>query len=198
MFHGKLNSISELRQIVSLEIEEIKVLQSYLTFSRHVPQSDITYQLLTRAQIQTQLPQGIDSKTDSSGYIGSPHKFYARQYFSNGRTIQFGSTHESDYGEKKAFPDFNSFFLKLNSGDLSSALLIGDYNIQVGQGLLHWNGGSFGKSTNITSIYKSENIFTPYKSVDENRFCRGAAFTHLWEKVHVDLAISKKSNRLKP
>ena len=52
---------------------------------------------------------------------------------------------------------------------------MGDYQIQIGQGLNTWSGYAFGKTADIFSSKKTANYLRPYTSADENRFFRGAA-----------------------
>ena len=55
-------------------------------------------------------------------------------------------------------------------------MALGDYQVQIGQGLNFWSGYSFGKSADVTNVKKSANPLKAYTSVDEVRFLRGAAF----------------------
>lgn len=52
-------------------------------------------------------------------------------------------------------------------------VIIGDYKLQWGQGLLAWSGYSSGKSTSALSTEKAGNGITPYTSTDENKYLRG-------------------------
>ena len=56
-------------------------------------------------------------------------------------------------------------------------LAIGDYQVQIGQGLNFWSGLAFGKSADVINIKKSGQVILPYTSVDENLFMRGGAVT---------------------
>jgi hypothetical protein len=56
-------------------------------------------------------------------------------------------------------------------------LAIGDYNINLGQGLLLHSGYGIGKSSFVTMIKKSGYTVRPFASVNEADFLRGAAVT---------------------
>ena len=51
---------------------------------------------------------------------------------------------------------------------------MGDFQVQIGQGLQLWTGFASGKSAEIMSIKKQGKSLGPYTSVDESRFLRGA------------------------
>ena len=55
------------------------------------------------------------------------------------------------------------------------SVALGDYQVQIGQGLNFWSGYAFGKSADVTNVKKSANPLRAYTSVDETRFLRGAA-----------------------
>jgi len=56
-------------------------------------------------------------------------------------------------------------------------LVVGDYTLQYGQGLILWNGLSFGKGAWAGGIAKVGRGLQPYSSMGENRFQRGIAST---------------------
>ena len=56
------------------------------------------------------------------------------------------------------------------------AIAIGDYNLQIGQGLTMWTGMSFGKTADAVFTKRNANGIRQYTSADENRFLRGVAF----------------------
>jgi hypothetical protein len=89
---------------------------------------------------------------------------------------------EKDAGE----PLFNSKYIK--SFDFISAhlyleninprirsIVLGDYTLRLGQGLILDNGFSIGKSFQFGSIVKTPSVFKPYQSVRESEMLRGIA-----------------------
>ena len=71
-------------------------------------------------------------------------------------------------------------------------LAIGDYQVQLGQGLTMWSGLAFGKSAQVMNIKKTAQVIKPYTSVDENLFMRGAAATIAIKKLEFTGFYSKK------
>lgn len=149
----------------------------------------------------------------NSRYIGSPDRIYARYRFTYGTNISWGVTAEKDQGElffkdKQKFKydfyenslkgnqktgfDFYSAHFYLKNVKFIRALAIGDYQATFGQGLTLWSGQAFGKSPDIMSVKRSARGITPYTSVDENRFMRGAATTLGYKKFEATAFYSRK------
>lgn len=117
-------------------------------------------------------------------YLGSPYKLYTRYRFRYRHNISFGITAEKDEGEeffKGTQPDgFDYYSAHLFIRDMGrlKALAIGDYQAQFGQGLTFWNGLAFSSKSSFTMNVKRNAVgLSPYTSVNENLFLRGAAAT---------------------
>ncbi|NBW99324.1 hypothetical protein EBR03_07105, partial [bacterium] len=52
---------------------------------------------------------------------------------------------------------------------------LGDYQVQIGQGIGFWSSYAFGKTADIATAKRTAIPLKAYTSVDENRFMRGAA-----------------------
>jgi Helix-hairpin-helix motif len=118
------------------------------------------------------------SAATTGGYQGNPLKFYTRYRYSFNTRLSYGFTLEQDAGEKWASPllDFHSFHFKIN--DLKKGLktlCLGDYSVSFGQGLIHENGFSLGKSSAVLGIEKNNLPIKQYTASNENNFMRGAA-----------------------
>jgi hypothetical protein len=152
-------------------------------------------------------------KSMNSRYIGSPDKIYARYRFTYGTNISWGITAEKDQGElffknkqkytydwyekslngnQKTGFDFYSAHFFLKNVKFIKALAVGDYQATFGQGLTIWSGQAFGKSSDIISAKKSGRGISPYTSVDENLFMRGAATTLGYKKMEATVFYSRK------
>ncbi len=137
-------------------------------------------------------------KSPNSRYIGSPDYFYTRYKYTYGSNVSWGITAEKDAGElflknKQNFKydwynqslkanqhngfDFYSAHFFIHNIKFVKSLAIGDYQVSFGQGLTAWSTSAFGKGINIFNVKKSEVGISPYTSVDENKFMRGAATT---------------------
>lgn len=151
--------------------------------------------------------------SQSSRYIGSPDKLYARYRFTYGTNVSWGITAEKDQGElffknkqrfnydwyenalngnQKTGFDFYSAHLYVRNLKFIRALALGDFQATFGQGLTMWSGYSFGKSADIMGTKRSAAGLRPYASVDENLFLRGAAATFGYKKFEATAFASYK------
>lgn len=131
-------------------------------------------------------------KSKNTKYLGSPEQLYLRYRFKYLNNISVGFTMEKDAGEsfwgnnkakelfgtqqQKGFDFYSAHFYLKNIGKVKG-LAIGDYHMQLGQGLTFWSGLAFGKSADVMGFKKNAQGIRPYASVDENNFMRGAAVT---------------------
>ncbi|MGV9012318.1 MAG: ComEA family DNA-binding protein [Flavobacteriales bacterium] len=130
-------------------------------------------------------PQVLDSlRQNSKVYLGSPWKLYTRYRFRYRRNLSFGITAEKDEGEEffigtqpNGF-DFYSAHLFIRDIGPVKALALGDYQAQFGQGLVFSSGLSYARKSAYTmNIKRNADGLTPYTSVNENQFMRGAGAT---------------------
>jgi len=119
----------------------------------------------------------------SSRYKGSPMKLYARFRYNYGTHVYYGITAEKDAGEAffkgsqmQGF-DFYSAHFFLHDFKRFESLALGDYAVNIGQGLMLWQGYSTGKSAYVMSVKKEGRPLKPYSSVNEALFLRGAGAT---------------------
>jgi DNA uptake protein ComE-like DNA-binding protein len=130
-----------------------------------------------------------------TAYLGSPQKLYARYAFQYMKKVRFGFTLEKDAGEvwnKNKLPDtvlqlvgnkitnyadFYSAYIYVADMGILKKVVVGDYHLEVGQGLNIWSGLAFGKSAQAIYVKKYGRGIRPNTSVNENRFFRGAAAT---------------------
>lgn len=132
-----------------------------------------------------------DQESDNLRFNGSDHKIYTRFRSSRSGDYSFGFTLEKDAGEqiiwsptKKQYGfDYNSFHAQvLNKGKFKN-VIVGDYQVQFGQGLLLGSNFGFGKGAEtITTIRRSSLGFLPYTSINETGYLRGVAVTYEVQK----------------
>jgi hypothetical protein len=129
---------------------------------------------------------GIDTAL-STRFVGSPLRSYTRLRGRYQNNVSFALTAEKDPGEAFRWaPEDRYYGYDFLSGHVAIAnygrlkqLVIGDYNLAVGQGLVLSRGLGFGKSAQvINSVKMPPGGVRPYASVNENQFLRGAAATY--------------------
>ncbi|RAK66195.1 hypothetical protein DLM85_13520 [Hymenobacter edaphi] len=119
-------------------------------------------------------------------YLGSADKMLVRFRTSHARDFSIGFAAEKDAGEqftwdtktrRYGFDYYSAHFALFDRGRLKS-VVIGDYQLQFGQGLLLSSGLQVGKGAEtITTLRRSNVGVRPYSSVLETAFFRGAAAT---------------------
>lgn len=196
---GELYSIYELQLIEGLSNKDINNLIPFITISdikdkNYSVKQILTYgrhQLFLRTQFLLENQKGYNKPTteelkenpDLNRYLGNKYKYYAKYkyYFKN--KVYWGFTMEKDQGEeffagnqKRGF-DFYSAHLQINDIWKIKRLVVGDFHIQMGQGLIMWSGRDMGKSAYAMKINKLDQGLKRYSSVDENRFLRGGGLT---------------------
>ena len=132
-------------------------------------------------------PDTTSSGRISQRYLGSPDRIYARYRVSHAKDFSFGFTLEKDAGEQIAWEpasrrygaDFFSFHANLSRRKRWRNVLLGDYRLQFGQGLVLAAGFSPGKGAESVATVRRSNLgIRPYSSVLEAGFFRGAAATY--------------------
>jgi hypothetical protein len=193
---GKLITIYELQSLEYWDLQTIQLVQPFVKVddkleSLHISLKEAVkqgnYELYMRYQTSPEEKTGYQQVPDSvlqasnSYYYGNPDRYYSRFRYSYRTNLSIGVTGEKDAGEqffrgaqKDGF-DFYSAHAFFKGGKYLKALAVGDYQVQIGQGLNLWSGYAFGKTADVTNIKRSANPIRPYTSVDESRFMRGAA-----------------------
>lgn len=138
-----------------------------------------------RAELWSRYRRGLElregyTRPDSSGYLGSPAQYYERFGYRSDH-ISMNLTQEKDAGEVLSGPqhfDYQSIHLSIRDTGLIRALVVGDYSLSFGQGLVVQGGGSFGKGRDVTGLFRGTGRgIKPYRSSYESGYHRGAALT---------------------
>ena len=97
--------------------------------------------------------------------------------------MQYGIVAEKDAGEqffkgkqKQGF-DFYSAHIFIKRLGIIKALAIGDFTVNLGQGLTQWQSLAFKKSVDVMNIKREGAVLRPYNSAGEINFHRGVAVT---------------------
>ena len=142
--------------------------------------------LRTERNLETKQGYKPDSLLGATPYSGSPYKMYGRLSISQYQDFSIGATFENDPGEKLTWDpgsrqygiDFYSFHFLLKNRGALKRLIVGDYQIQLGQGLLLGGGFNIGKgSETVAPVRRSSLGILPYTSLRESSFFRGVAST---------------------
>ncbi|MEZ4900434.1 MAG: helix-hairpin-helix domain-containing protein [Spirosomataceae bacterium] len=200
---GKLLSIYELQAIPEFDLLLIRKL---LPFVAVVPSNrrlwnglnnpTNNYLLIRTEQLVEEKRGSTDAAPKSRDgtlqkFEGSPLQWYARYRYSRSRDFSFGFTMEKDEGEAfrwqpskhKYGVDYLSFHAQVQNRGRIKNLLIGDYQLQVGQGLVFSAGFVLGKGMEtVYTVRRPTTGARPYTSVTESGFFRGVTATYSLSK----------------
>ena len=171
---GPFLAKEELRAIPGFDDETIKKVLEWLEISKSNSSIGKPERIFfTRWNTTAPLKRGYQKP---ASYLGSPHylSHHFRYKIPGKWSAGFGI--EKDQGEK--FGDSWNFHIAGNNVSKSvKSLVIGDFMVQMGQGLISRGGfgGSF--SLNPALILKTGNIFRPVTGLSEGYFFRGAGIT---------------------
>lgn len=162
--------------------------------------TESTHEILLRTTRIVEEQRGYtppDTNSDgslSSRYLGDANRFYTRYRMRYAQNFSLAIVGEKDPGEAfKWNPATQSYGFDFLAGHIAlrnygrlKSLVIGDYNIQSGQGLILSTGIGFGKGAESVNAVKRTNFgIRPYSSVNENQFMRGAAATVAFGDIYV-------------
>ncbi|MCW3111701.1 MAG: hypothetical protein JWR18_97 [Segetibacter sp.] len=189
---GNLISIYELQAVPGWDLTIIQKLLLYvkvgnvLSFSSNLKDrlTSGQHSLLLRMQQVLEKSNGFNRPDSISiRYPGSATKIMFRYKYNYRNIFQFGVTGDKDAGEmffrgsqKQGF-DFYSFHLFARKLGVVKHLALGDFTVNLGQGLIHWQSMAFKKSADITAVKRQADILRPYNSPGEYNFMRGVGIT---------------------
>jgi hypothetical protein len=210
---GKYITIYELQSLKYWDLTTIQLVLPFVRVDDKLDNLHITFkeamkegkfELFLRYQPTFQQKKGYDKVSDSllqnsnNYYYGNSDRYYTRFRYTYKSNISVGFTGEKDPGEqffkgsqKNGF-DFYSSHAFFKGGKYISAAVVGDYQVQVGQGLNIWSSYAFGKTADIATMKRTANPLKAYTSVDEARFLRGAAVDLSYRNFDLLLFASRK------
>lgn len=190
---GKLVDVYELQAVPGWDINTIQKLRPYISVSIQVSAVDAVkrrlkngeHSILIRASQVLERSKGylLDSSTATNFYPGSPQKLLFRYKYTYRNLFQYGIVAEKDAGEqffkgkqKQGF-DFYSAHIFARKIGIIKALAIGDFTVNLGQGLTQWQSLAFKKSVDVINIKREAEVLRPYNSAGEINFHRGVGIT---------------------
>lgn len=141
------------------------------------------HMVILRASRVVELSKGFMADTSGSAYKGSPLRLLFRYRYKYKNLLQFGILGDKDAGEQflkgaQALGfDFYSFHCFLRKIGIFESIALGDFTVNLGQGLIHWQGLAFGRSGDMSGTKRQSPVLRPYNSPGEFQFHRGVGFT---------------------
>ena len=184
---GDFISLMELQAVPGWDPITIRKILPMLTLDTELPLMPALKQRVKEGEHRLLYRTGGQSKkiTGNEDTLRHQYKQLISYRFNFRDLLRWGITAEKDAGEK-SFTDHLSLFASISKKGVLKNMVLGDYTVNMGQGLIHWQGYALGRSSNMMSSYRQGALFRPHTGTDENRFCRGIA-VHL-QKNAIELA----------
>ncbi len=196
--YGDLISLHELQSIPSFDLKTIKALEPFVSVGGGLYDYNMGIgEMLKNAKSELYIKwrriledqKGFDQNR-TNAYEGDPNKLYLRYKFAHENRLRITLLAEKDSGEAffagsnpNGF-DFYSAHIHLKEySQRLKDLIIGDYTVSLGQGLILHNGFGSSKSAYVMDVKKGGRKLKSYNSINETNYNRGVATT---------LGISKK------
>jgi len=194
--YSPLVSISELMLVEEMDEQTLRWLKPFVYLGK-APAFPIEMPPLKKAfkygkqEISLRVGRSVQEKkgytniNDSTGtktYMGDPNHITFRYGFNYKSKIQWGLVLEKDAGEKiwnskNKGLDYASFHFLLKDQKRIKSLIVGDYNLKFGQGLVCASSFSLGKNLTGTALEQTGTSMSRHFSSSESRFFRGIAAT---------------------
>lgn len=188
--YGKFISLLELQAIPLWELTTIKKILPHLYLANQNDKINVKHSLTEGKHFLIYRTGGRSNGFNSKETWITKNKQMVNYKFKFKDQFQAGLMIEKDAGEKNVF-DHTGIYLLLRNRGIIKDFLIGDYNINMGQGLVHWQGYAFGRSSNLLSGYRQGYFIQPHTGTDENRFQRGIAINLKKGKTEIGVFMSR-------
>ena len=169
--HGNFKDIVELMNVSDITADLINILKNYI--SAEEQKTDKIFELKQRSRVNRKIEKSIGYK--NGDYFNSPNKYYNQFKATLFKNYNIGLVLEKDSGEK-SLNDLTLYYFMYQDLSKRNKVVLGNYRLEIGQGLIFWNPYSYGKgSSPIYSAIKRERGLLNYTVVDENASLFGAA-----------------------
>ncbi|GAB3565714.1 helix-hairpin-helix domain-containing protein [Spirosoma luteolum] len=196
--YGDLLSVYELQVVPDFDIGTIRRLQPFVTVDgtrqllKGLPTPTDHYLLVRYEQTLEERKGFSEALPDKKGnlptrYLGNPQQWFLRYRYTRPRAFSVGLTLEKDAGEGVAWQpergcygaDYVSGHAQVQNRGRWRNLLLGDYQLQVGQGLVLSAGFVLNKSAETVQTVRRPTLGArPYTSLSEWGYLRGGTATY--------------------
>ncbi len=211
--HGKLLSIYELQAIPDWDLTTIQRVIPYVYVDQYRTNSRSSsffqrFKASKNNYLVLRLGKTLETKTgfkrddeQARRYAGSSLQWLAKYRASASKDFSLGFTLEKDAGENFTLDkpsnqfgiDYLSWHIQFKNRGRFKDIIIGDYNLQFGQGLLLAAGFNPGKSTiNLLQTKRNHLGILPHTSSVEYGFLHGIASTIELKNIQATLFFSHK------
>ena len=184
--YGTMKSLGELRMIRSLGEAPRKLLTYFIYIDETEPQRKNTLGDVFRyghhELIATMRVPFNQRKGDEEGYLGDPYRHWFRYQFAFDDQVKLGLVGSKDAGEpffnhqNRYGYDYYSPYLQIKNMGRLETLVLGNYRVSMGMGLVMNNGFSLGKVSMLQNLGRAANTIRAHSSRSDG-YLQGAAAT---------------------
>ena len=202
--YGALRSVGELMLIPELDYHTRQLLSYFVTFGEAAKPEEKTRHALKRMLThgRSELSSRLDIPLyDRAGYAprtqsqldASPSRYYMgnalyhnlRYTYRYDTHLSWGVSTEKDAGEpiftrSAPLPDYLSGYVQLGDMGLLKNLVVGNYRLRFGQGLVLNSDFALGKSMLLQGLGRLSPSIKPHRGASEGDYYTGAAATMAW------------------
>ena len=177
---GPFYNLYELQAVPELDALAIKQLLPFISIKGNNPAVSVPLHQNSLLLRQTQPLQKAKGYQDSSLYKGRNAHVFFKLKLKNSTRFDLGLIGEKDSGESftwdqksKGF-DFYSAYIQVKDRGPLKNLIVGDYRLQMGQGLVYGSGYAPGKGREtLLAVRRNGLNIRPHHSLRETGFFRG-------------------------
>ena len=206
---GNFIHIYELQAVPSLDVATIEKMRPFITVSEAANLitsfgerlSGGSHSIVGRVTqvLEKSKAYLADPNVTNSYYPGSQQRYFVRYKYQFKNLLQYGFVGEKDAGEeffkgsqKRGFDFYSAHLFARNIG-IVKALALGDFTVNMGQGLTQWQSLAFKKSADVINIKRQLAVLRPYSSAGEINFHRGVGITLGLKNVDLTAFLSYKN-----
>ncbi len=179
--YGPMKSLAELRMVRSLDDSRRRL----LTYFIYVGESEDTKQrarVLNELMVTGRVPF-YERRGDTAAYYGYPYRHWVRYQLTYGDRLKAGIVGSQDAGEpffagkNQSGYDYYSVFLQLNQWRRLETLVLGNYRVSMGMGLILNNSFGLGKVAMLQNMGRATSTLRAHSSRSSDGYLQGAAAT---------------------
>lgn len=205
---GDLLSVYELQAVPGWDTRLLRRLLPFITVAKAIPSGNDLLQrlsggshtILLRVSQLLESQRGFRHINGETTYRGSRQRIFMRYRYMYKNLLQYGWSGDKDAGERffrneqRYGFDFNSFHLFARKMGVIEMLALGDFTVNMGQGLIQWQSLAFKKSGDAIAVKRQSSVLKPYTSAGEYNFHRGVGIS--LRKAAMELSLFASFRRL--
>ena len=172
--YGRMESLSELAMVRELDYAQRRLLSFFVYVGEEKPVplptlKDIARYGQNELMAYARVPF-YNRKGDIDGYLGPKYRHWLRYQFTYGDQVKLGFVGSQDAGEpffahrNKWGYDYYSFYLQLRNFRRLESLVLGNYRVSMGMGLVMNNSFSLGKMAMLQNLGRSSYTLRAHSS----------------------------------